>query len=104
MCFINPLHDRSNLYPEEFDSFIGNRCRAYFLSGQPTDTPIAGRRDRGCNCYASGEDTNAEDVMPNAQANVLAFLNAMTDQDVVEADNMVPETVIEYEDPWAEES
>lgn len=106
MCFINPLHDISNLYPPEYETFVNSRCRAYGLSAEPIDLPMPGRLMRGCNCYASSEEINAECVMPAAQEHVLKFLNTMADDpDLVETDNKVPENVfVDDEDPWAESS
>lgn len=49
------------------------RARAYLLSDQPIDTPLAARGDFGCNCYSSGETTHLERVMPMAYKSILTF-------------------------------
>ncbi|KAK2766505.1 hypothetical protein FQN53_006722 [Emmonsiellopsis sp. PD_33] len=77
MVLTNPLHDTNHLHPPSFANFISTRCRAYSLSSKPLDTPIPGRYDFGCNCYASGEGLNVECIMPRAWRSMVGWLDGM---------------------------
>lgn len=81
MCFADPLHsvydlDEAELAnPASFSAFLSSRCRAYILSEKELGAQEAGYRDRGCNCYSSGESLNAECIMPKAWSHMLAWLD-----------------------------
>ncbi|KAL4785920.1 Arb2 domain-containing protein [Aspergillus varians] len=84
ICLTSPLHTKSTdlseangeeLLPNSFAAFVSSRCRAYLLSGEPLGIPLSETQERGCNCYASGEDLNAECIMPKAWPDMLNWLN-----------------------------
>ena len=50
------------------------RARAYIISQEPLDTPLTGRDEFGCNCYASGETTYVERTMPMAYKSMLTYV------------------------------
>ena len=51
------------------------RARAYIISQEPLDTPLTGRDEFGCNCYASGETTYVERTMPMAYKSILTYVS-----------------------------
>ncbi|KAI9373278.1 Arb2 domain-containing protein [Aspergillus egyptiacus] len=83
ICLANPLHDRTIELAEvngqesrgSFAAFIASRCRSYLLSPQPLGVPLSEEQDFGCNCYSSGEELNAECIMPRAWSHMLDWLN-----------------------------
>lgn len=58
----------------------------------------SGYREHGCNCYASGEELNAECIMPHAWRDMLAWLDMLylnpdyAEQVVIRAEDMDEET------------
>ncbi|OOQ83095.1 Arb2 domain-containing protein [Penicillium brasilianum] len=84
ICLGNPLHstvvdlDMSTLTdPKPFTTFLASRGRAYVISSDEVGKFQARYRDHGCNCYASGEEFNAECIMPHAWRDMLAWLNVL---------------------------
>ncbi|KAL4920952.1 Arb2 domain-containing protein [Aspergillus aurantiobrunneus] len=84
MCLATPLHTKSadlldadgkEPTPDSFAAFVSSRCRAYLLSQEPLGFPLAEDQAHGCNCYASGEDLNAECIMPKTWPQMLNWLN-----------------------------
>lgn len=63
--------------PPEFVDFISKRCRFYALSPSPLEAPVAGRKQFGCNCYASGEDEYYENVVVKAWRSMLEWFNVL---------------------------
>ncbi|KIY01409.1 uncharacterized protein Z520_02961 [Fonsecaea multimorphosa CBS 102226] len=63
--------------PSGFMNFISKRCRAYFVSESPIETPIAGRERFGCNCYASGEQVYQENVIVKCWRHILDWFNML---------------------------
>ena len=53
------------------------RARAYLLSDANLDTPIWGRADFGCNCYASGELSFQEALIPRAYRAILKYFETV---------------------------
>ncbi|KAL8968124.1 MAG: hypothetical protein Q9183_002615, partial [Haloplaca sp. 2 TL-2023] len=49
------------------------RARAYIQSQEPLDTPLAGRKEMGCNCFSAGESGVVELIMPTAYKSMLQF-------------------------------
>ncbi|KAL8794727.1 MAG: hypothetical protein Q9195_002681 [Heterodermia aff. obscurata] len=66
--------DRSQ-WSDEFADFWARRARAYLISEEPLDTPLTGRNEFGCNCYASGERVYVERTMPMAYKSMLTFFD-----------------------------
>lgn len=60
---------------KSFATFMASRCRAYELSPHPLGLPLPDSEGHGCNCYASGEELNAECIMPKAWPHMLDWLN-----------------------------
>ncbi|KAL4751592.1 hypothetical protein BDW72DRAFT_212657 [Aspergillus terricola var. indicus] len=113
LCLANPLHTKSfdlnSFEPNttrsknarsnsaSFAAFVSSRCRAYVLSPEPLGVPISitetQELDRGCNCYSSGEELNAECIVPRAWKHMLAWLDrAYEDPELCEAQLIFHET------------
>lgn len=60
-------------------SWSFQRGRAYLTSSEPLDTPLSGREDYGCNCYASGVSFFTEEVMQNVYQLMLNFFQLVAD-------------------------
>ncbi|PGH09876.1 hypothetical protein AJ79_05603 [Helicocarpus griseus UAMH5409] len=84
ICLTNPLHDTNHLHPPAFATFMSTRSRAYLLSENPLDIPVAGRYEFGCNCYASGEALNVECIMPRAWKGMVKWMDAMYEDPALE--------------------
>lgn len=57
-----------------FRNFISTRARAYILSSEPIDQPLAGRERFGSNVYSSGESLYDENVIIRAWPAVLDWV------------------------------
>jgi hypothetical protein len=77
ICLASPQHDLFELGNADFAEFIGKRGRAYFVSSFPVGTPIDGREDFGCDCYASGEEMYPENTIVEAAEHMLTWLSAL---------------------------
>lgn len=55
---------------------MSSRCRAYTLFPEPLGFPLprSDAEKHGCNCYSSGEELNAECIMPKAWRHMLEWL------------------------------
>ncbi|KAL8874000.1 MAG: hypothetical protein Q9174_000596 [Haloplaca sp. 1 TL-2023] len=62
-----------------FRMFWGARARAYIQSDEPLDTPLAGRKEMGCNCFSAGESGVVELIMPTAYKSMLQFFQLVDD-------------------------
>lgn len=78
---ITPQHRIDDLIaldsPSTFVNFLSKRCRAYFVSKSSVETPIAGRAEFGCNCYASGEHFYEENTLVRSWRHVLDWFNML---------------------------
>ncbi|KAL4926827.1 uncharacterized protein BDV17DRAFT_299410 [Aspergillus undulatus] len=100
ICLANPLHTvTTDLLPLEleaetqvesngngttnggpnqasFPAFLSSRCRAYLLSPEPLGFRLENSESQkhGCNCYSSGEELNAECIIPKAWRSMLGWL------------------------------
>lgn len=105
ICLGNPLQstavdlDMSTLTdPQSFTAFLASRGRGYVLSSDKVGKFQSGYRDHGCNCYASGEELNAECIMSHAWPDMLAWLNMLhqnpdyAEQVMIRAEDMDDET------------
>jgi hypothetical protein len=63
--------------PKSFTAFLASRGRAYVMSSDEVGKFQSRYRDHGCNCYASGEEFNAECIMPHAWRDMLAWLDLL---------------------------
>ncbi|KAL4808833.1 Arb2 domain-containing protein [Aspergillus unguis] len=99
MVLATPLHTKASDLVEStaqgsFAAFMSSRCRAYTLSPEPLGfpLPISEAQLHGCNCYSSGEELNAECIMPKAWPHMLNWLKrAYDDENFCEAQLVVHE-------------
>ncbi|KAI4104343.1 MAG: hypothetical protein L6R37_003340 [Teloschistes peruensis] len=79
----------------KFRTFWANRARGYIQNYEPLDTPLAGRKDMGCNCYSAGENAIMELIIPAAYKSMLGFFQLVND---VPGYREIPDEVVEVED------
>ncbi|KIW88719.1 uncharacterized protein Z519_10765 [Cladophialophora bantiana CBS 173.52] len=81
ISLVTPQHKIADIIangaPGDFVTFISKRCRAYFVSPSPIETPIAGREEVGCNCYASGEHLYQENAMMRCWRHMLDWFDML---------------------------
>ncbi|OQV03164.1 Arb2 domain-containing protein isoform 2 [Cladophialophora immunda] len=81
ISLVAPQHKVADLIadgaPSNFITFLSRRCRAYFVSQSPVETPIAGRQEFGCNCYASGEHSYQESAIVSCWRHILDWFNML---------------------------
>ncbi|KAJ5095618.1 Arb2 domain-containing protein [Penicillium alfredii] len=84
MCVGSPIQtvlfdlDKTELSnPDSFTAFVSRRCRGYLVGPNVLGTPEAGYVEHGCNCYASGEDSFTECIMPKAWRHMLSWLDKL---------------------------
>lgn len=63
--------------PQSFTAFLASRGRAYVMSSDEVGKFQSGYPEHGCNCYASGEELNAECIMPHAWRDMLVWLDML---------------------------
>ncbi|KAL5343426.1 Arb2 domain-containing protein [Aspergillus crustosus] len=108
ICLATPLHTlvtdipdpstQPSSAPQSFRSFLATRCRAYHQSPGPQNYPLPGAKEHGCNCYSSGEELNAECIMPRVWRDVLTWLEkAFEDEAFGEEELVVREVTAEEE-------
>ncbi|KAK2767383.1 hypothetical protein FQN54_003539 [Arachnomyces sp. PD_36] len=97
LCISNPVHTTEDFHTPEFSAFIATRCRAYQLSESPLNQPIRGSSEFGCGCFSSGEQLNAECIMPKAWKAILEWLTKL------HADKDYKEVQVMFEDEKVEE-
>ncbi|KAJ9609152.1 hypothetical protein H2200_006924 [Cladophialophora chaetospira] len=81
IALVTPQHKVADLIAQGatpgFLNFLAKRCRAYFVFQSPVETPIAGRQEYGCNCYASGERSIQESTMVRCWRHILDWFNVL---------------------------
>ena len=81
IALISPQHKVADLIaqgvPSVFINFISKRCRGYFVSRSPIETPMVGREEHGCNCYASGEHHYQENAFVRCWKHILDWFNML---------------------------
>ncbi|KAL4799763.1 Arb2 domain-containing protein [Aspergillus venezuelensis] len=104
ICLANPLHRAAYDLPTptstpgpsttpSFTEFFSSRCRAYLLSPEPLGFPLSlpEREEYGCNCYSSGEELNAECILPRAWGIMLGWLGRAFDDEFGEGGLVIQE-------------
>ena len=81
MAIISPQHKVDDYIdggaPRAFIDFLSKRCRAYFVHRASIETPVVGREEHGCNCYASGEHHYPENTFVRCWGHVLDWFNML---------------------------
>ncbi|PHH90626.1 hypothetical protein CDD83_3143 [Cordyceps sp. RAO-2017] len=109
-----------HVYPDDgltnpaFKDFFAKRARAYLVSDQPLDTPLApptgndyeGIPSLGCPCYSSSEPHHIELIPVRALAPAMAYVEAAAttpgfeNPPIVVAERRRPDQVPEHEVAW----
>ncbi|KAL4872378.1 Arb2 domain-containing protein [Aspergillus spectabilis] len=107
ICLATPLHtivtdipspETNTNSPPSFRSFLATRCRAYHLSYEPLGYPLPGVKEHGCNCYSSGEELNAECIMPRVWRDMLGWLGRAFEDKGFGEEELVVREVLAGED------
>ncbi|KAH0844174.1 hypothetical protein AYO21_11530 [Fonsecaea monophora] len=81
ITLVTPQHKIADLInngaSDGFITFVSKRCRAYFVYHSAIETPIAGREEFGCNCYASGEHAYTENAIARCWRHMLDWFNML---------------------------
>ncbi|KIW15293.1 hypothetical protein PV08_05338 [Exophiala spinifera] len=81
IALVAPQHKIQDLIatdaPADFVNFLSLRARAYFVSPQKLERPMAGRKEFGCNCYASGEEFYQENAIVRSWKSILDWFNRL---------------------------
>lgn len=64
-------------FPGSFASFMRDRCRAWVRSDLPLGSHEIGIGAHGCNCYAAGETTHINAMLPRSLEKVLMWMELM---------------------------
>ena len=81
IALVTPQHKLTDLVasdaPPSFIDFLAKRTRAYFVHPSPIETPISGREEFGCNCYASGEHSYPENTIVRSWRHILDWFDML---------------------------
>jgi hypothetical protein len=79
IVFFSPQHRmvdyEATEAPADFISFLSKRCRAYMVAPSSVETPVSGKDELGCNCYASGEKFYPENALFRCWRHVLDWFD-----------------------------
>ncbi|KAK5991249.1 hypothetical protein PT974_09527 [Cladobotryum mycophilum] len=82
MVLLEPVYTSEGLTNEKFKEFLAKRTRAYLVSPDPVDTPLAPPEGNestnippfGCPCFSSSEPHYTEVILIKAREQVLSYL------------------------------